>query len=123
MAQPSSLNNGRESDPTPDRKGVLVQLHKENIQSRMSAYVDPGTRWIMTMRERDEFVSRCSASVATLSTLSLSQNPDDYRMKDRLLYSGSIVWKKHNHGKGVSLLIYIFNTHRTYRHLERIHIS
>jgi hypothetical protein len=36
-------------------------------------------------------------------------------MKDRLLYSGSIVWKKDNRGKGVSLLIYILNTHRTWR--------
>lgn len=123
MAQPSSVNNRRESDPTPDHTGVLVQIHKENIQLRMSAYVDPGTRWIMTMRERDEFVSRYSTSVATLSKPSLSQNPDDHRMKDRVLYSGSIVWKKDNHGKGVSLLIYILNTHRTCRRLELIHFS
>ena len=57
MAQPSSLNNGRGSDTTQDRYAVLFQIQKENIQLRMSAYVDPGTRWIMTMRERDEFVS------------------------------------------------------------------
>ena len=75
MAQSSSLKNGRGSVPTPDRKDILVQLHKENIQSRMSAYVDPGTRWIMTMRERDEFVSRCFASVGTLSKPSLSPEP------------------------------------------------
>jgi len=72
MAQPSSYKNGRGSVATPDRMDVLVQLHKGKIQSRMSAYVDPGTRWITTMKERDEFVSRCSASIGTFSQPALS---------------------------------------------------
>jgi len=45
------------------------------------------------MREKDEF------------------NPDDYRMRDRVLYSGSMVWKKTHRAKGVSLVVYILNTH------------
>ena len=118
MAQPKPLKTERGSVPTPDRKDVLGQLHKGDIQSRISAYVDPYTHWIMAMRERDEFVCRCSASVSTFSRYLYPQNPDDYRMKDRLLYSGSIVWKKDNRGKGVSLLIYILNTHRMCRRLE-----
>lgn len=71
MAQPISLKNGPGSVPTLDRKGILAQSNKETIQSRISAYVDPDTRWIMTMRERDEFVSRCSASAGTFSSHSL----------------------------------------------------
>jgi len=56
MAQPSPFENGRASVTSPEGKDALGQLHKEMTESRMSAYVDPGTRWIMTMKERDEFV-------------------------------------------------------------------
>lgn len=62
MAQPSFVKNGDGRFSTPRGKDAF---HKERTQSRMSAHVDPGTRWIMTMRERDEFVSRRSAYVGT----------------------------------------------------------
>lgn len=113
MAQPLSFANGQGSIPTPNGKDALVQLQKEKMWSRTSAYVELSTRWIMTLREREEFVSRRSPSFRILSYPSLPQNPDDYRIKDRLLYSGSIVWKKDNRRKGVSLSIYILNSHRT----------
>jgi hypothetical protein len=58
MAQPSSYEGGQGSVPTPNGKDALVQSRKEKTRSRTNTYVDPGTHWIMTMRERDEFVSR-----------------------------------------------------------------
>lgn len=116
MAQPSSFRNGHGGFPT---SGGSDAFHTEKTQSRMSAYVDPGTRWIMSMRERDEFVSGRFAYVGTFLIPSSLQNPDDYRLKDRLLYSGSIIWKKNHRGKGVPFVIYILNTHRTWNYLGR----